>query len=500
MASRKNSSSASPSPDQVFLDACTVYFRHCHNKPFSFFNAILFDQKVHNNQAPLHLRLALIASATRYSSSSQWKERKQSTIDGYAEGSWKIITAPNVIDESDDVTVIQSLALLGVIDATAGRRRHAWVKIGMAIRIAQDMQMMFEPSPELPDLEQDERRNLFWSLYLLDRFVCCSFQRPPAIHDSDCLLNLATHHRNGKMIPPLTLAKLLTARNRKELPSSGMFGVSTGLAALLGRTISCMMRNPQVELPWTPGSTYRAIYQDLEYFKEIAVKNGPGLAEPNQARPMADPPNPDREQIAHMILSNTLYHLANCILAHPFLVALKIQSIPSADIPETWLEETRSRCVEHAGSLITVLVEAKAAGYMPITSVYSYCMLVASTVHALFIYSEATSTREGSAKYLKMSLSYLSEMSELWDNAQIMSNALKYFIVQCSRYSSILLHGFPSSYRTNRDRNFNPKINRGLLGNDGSTKPSFQDGKPQINRNSRFGRDQPCLYDAASAS
>lgn len=105
--------------DQVFLDACDVYFRHCHNKPYSFFNAVLFDHKVHINQVPLYLRLALIASATRYSSWSQWKERKQSTIDGYARCSWELITASvGSLGDADDVAVIQSLALLGVIDAT----------------------------------------------------------------------------------------------------------------------------------------------------------------------------------------------------------------------------------------------------------------------------------------------------------------------------------------------------------------------------------------------
>lgn len=289
------------------------------------------------------------------------------------------------------------------------------------MRLAQDMQMMLEPSLDLLELEQDERRNLFWSLYLLDRFICCSFQRPPGIHESDCLLNLATHHRDGKRIPPLTLEGLLEARKRKESPPSGMFGVSTGLAALLGRTVSYMMkRSSFVEPPWASNSTYDNIYSDLEYLKELAVKNGPVLAEPSQARPQAELRDPDREQIAHMVLSHTIYHLANCILGHPFLVASKIKNFAHNEIPEDWLEETRSSCLSHAGSLITVLVEAKAAGYMPIPSVYSYCMLVASTVHALFIYSDETSIRESSAEYLRMALDYLAEMSELWDNAQIM--------------------------------------------------------------------------------
>lgn len=111
--------SNSPTPDTVFLEACDIYFRHSHNKPYGFFNAELFQQKAAKNLVPLHLRLALIATATRYSSRSQWRERKQSTIDGYARCSWElIVTSQNGLDDTDDVTVIQALALLAVIDAT----------------------------------------------------------------------------------------------------------------------------------------------------------------------------------------------------------------------------------------------------------------------------------------------------------------------------------------------------------------------------------------------
>lgn len=68
---------------------------------------------------PLYLRLALIASATRYSSRSQWQERKQSTIDSYAKLSWELImTSVNGLDDNADVTVVQTLALLALIDAT----------------------------------------------------------------------------------------------------------------------------------------------------------------------------------------------------------------------------------------------------------------------------------------------------------------------------------------------------------------------------------------------
>ncbi|CEJ59397.1 hypothetical protein PMG11_08022 [Penicillium brasilianum] len=445
MDTRKRSPSNSPTPDTVFLEACDIYFQHCHNKPYGFFNADLFQQKAANNHIPLHLRLALIATATRYSSCSQWRERKQSTIDGYARCSWEVIVmSQNGLDDTDDVTVIQALALLAVIDATAGRRRGAWVKIGMAVRISQDLQLMLEPSTNFTGLERDERRNLFWSLYLLDRFVCCSFQRPPAIKDSDCLLTLPTYRVSGKGELKLTLKSLLDEKNRDTSLRPGMFGISIALVSVLGRTIKCMMNteNDQ-EKAWQEDSEYRRIHSDLEFLKELAVNNSPVLAAPGQARPQDEMQDRDRERIAHMVLSHTLYHLCHCILSHPYLLSLKIQSHSSSDMPPSWLEDTRASCLVHAGSLITVLVEAKAAGYMPVPSVYSYCILVASTIHALYLHSDDVVVSHSSADYLRTSLEYLSEISELWTNAQMMANALKSFALQCTRYSALLLRSPP---------------------------------------------------------
>lgn len=295
------------------------------------------------------------------------------------------------------------------------------MKIGMAVRISQDLQMMLDPSTRLSDLERDERRNLFWSLYLLDRFVCCSFQRPPAIKDSDCLLNLPTHRHQGEGTTSTTLSGLIDEDVRDMSSQPGMFGISVGLASVLGRTIKCMMNgNTKAESPWHSSSEYSSIYTSLEFLKELAVKNSPVLAGPGQSRSQSEMPDHDREQIAHMVLSHTLYHLAHCILSHPFLLGMKLQSAPRDDMPPTWMEDTRTTCLVHAGSLITVLVEAKAAGYMPVPSVYSYCILVASTIHALHLHSEDLTISRSSAEYLQTSLEYLSEISELWSNAQMM--------------------------------------------------------------------------------
>ncbi|KAF9890521.1 hypothetical protein FE257_005926 [Aspergillus nanangensis] len=411
----------SPIPDEVFFEACRIFFLHCHRKPYCLFNAELFHRRRVEHRVPPYLRLAIIASAVRYSRHSQWKEQKQRTIDSYAQCAWSLITSPDALDGTDDVSGIQALALLAIIDATAGRRRAAWVKIGMAVRISQDLYMMLEPDPSLSDEERDERRNLFWSLYLLDRFICCSFERPPAIKDADCLLSLPDR--------PVTLHQLLDVGLQKDSPRSHLFPLSVGLAALLGRAVDCMMRKePGVE-PWRRQSDYSVIHDRLELLKGLTGEDEMTVV--------------DGKQSTHMVLSRTLYHLIHCILKHPFLLGVKMQAHRSSSVPPVWAGEARTSCLAHASSLTTLLVDAQAAGYMPVPSFYSYCILVAGTVHALHLYGPDSSVSQRSSEYLKISLEYLAQITEFWENAQLMVDILRFFTNRCVRYSNLLLRDEP---------------------------------------------------------
>ncbi|KAL2822777.1 fungal-specific transcription factor domain-containing protein [Aspergillus cavernicola] len=428
---------------KIFLEACDVFFRHYHNKPYTLFNPALFHRKVLLRQIPQYLQFAFIATAVRFSSQLQWKQRKQATIDSYAQASWEmIISSPDGLgDSSSDVSVIQALALLAIIDAIAGRRRAAWVKIGMAVRISQDLQMMLESDEEaLPVAEREERRSIFWSLFLLDRFVCCSFRRPPAINVADCWLYLPvdrTVQVQGSE-SPLTLGELLDGKMHGRLVADrgiGLLGLSVGFAALLGRTIDCMMnREPKGVEPWRPHSDYSVIYTSLEHLKQLADKPAPNES-PETEEENSEFPHSDRT--SHLVLCLTLYHLTHCILSHPFLLGSKRQAYQST--PTVWIEAQIASCWGHAQALTTVVVDAKAAGYMLAPSFYSYCILVAGTVHAILLHGEDKAACERALKYLKTSFEYLSEISEMWQNSYIMSDALRFFTNRCVRYSSILL-------------------------------------------------------------
>ncbi|KAL4922401.1 fungal-specific transcription factor domain-containing protein [Aspergillus aurantiobrunneus] len=422
---------------QVFLEAYAIFTRHYHSKPYTLFNPSLFQQRITQHQIPQYLQFAFIATAVRFSSQLQWKQRKQKTIDGYARCSWEMImSSPDGLGDGSDVSVIQALALLAIIDATAGRRRAAWVKIGMAVRISQDLQMMLEPVDSLSFEEREERRGLFWSLFLLDRFVCCSYRRPPAIKVADCRLKLPVDRALQGAEVSLTLGELLDEKVRGR-PGQvvGLSGLSVGFAALLGRTIDCMMNSEAKTVePWTDHSDYSTIYTSLESLKQMAEHLAPGNTSHEEKN---ERQFPHGDQTAHFVLSLTLYHLTHCILSHPFLLGMKRQTYAST--PTAWIEEQFASCWGHAQALTTLVVDAKAAGYMLAPSFYSYCVLVAATLHAILLHGEDKPASERASAYLKTSLDYFSEISEMWQNSCIMSDALRFFTNRCVRYSGILL-------------------------------------------------------------
>jgi hypothetical protein len=92
----------------------------------------------------------------------------------------------NGIQSETELTIVQTILLLAIIDYTDGRTQASWIKVGLAIRLAQDFRMMVEPDRDLPPAQQEERRRVFWSFYLCDKMISCGRERPAVILDDHC--------------------------------------------------------------------------------------------------------------------------------------------------------------------------------------------------------------------------------------------------------------------------------------------------------------------------
>ena len=296
----------------------------------------------------------------------------------------------------------------------------------MAVRLSQDLHLMIEPSSSLTTTEQEARRRLFWSVYMLDRFVSCSKQRPPAILDEDCQVQLPCDEidfREGNHRETTFLVNMTTG-NDDLTYKPDHFALVVLMACALGRCARYMLdnHNPNTDLaPWDPKSEFVAISSVLLYF-ESASEIGSQLSDGLGQDFLRSDGQVDQQKTGHLILSQLLFHLSHCLLNHPFLLRQRAEATKTK-VPTTWMKRALRSGVEHARLLSTVFRDAKTAGCIVSTSFYGYCLLVAGTIHALYSHSEEPSMQQESVQYLINDLKSLDEISKYWNNtALIVSN------------------------------------------------------------------------------
>ncbi|KAI0879744.1 fungal-specific transcription factor domain-containing protein [Hypoxylon argillaceum] len=85
-----------------------------------------------------------------------------------------------------DVTVLQSLILLGQLEIGRGRASKGWLFCGMAFRLAHEMGLHLDPTnwhnTEDPDVEREILRRVYWAAFVVDKQLSLYFGRPPALY------------------------------------------------------------------------------------------------------------------------------------------------------------------------------------------------------------------------------------------------------------------------------------------------------------------------------
>ncbi|RSL78435.1 hypothetical protein CEP51_008198 [Fusarium floridanum] len=262
-------------PEDVFTAVIDSYFTYCKNQPYSFFHEETFRQRLSEQAIPRHLVLAVMAMAVRFCSHPYFSGRALEMSVEYANRSWKLIVSDCfTVGKVAEVSTVQTVALLGLFDFTAGRLRHssAWVKVGLAVRIAQDCGLMLENATHLSYAEQEERRRVFWSVYLLDRLVSCGRGRPPAIVDASCHVQLPCGEsiwREGLWAKTQSLDEMTNRTlsvSQRQCPLAQVIAISQ----ILGRCAQYVLQDFNIRgpyPPWDPGSDFAGIESDLLHFE-----------------------------------------------------------------------------------------------------------------------------------------------------------------------------------------------------------------------------------------
>ncbi|CZR31710.1 uncharacterized protein FPRO_02134 [Fusarium proliferatum ET1] len=417
-------------PEDVLMAVVDSYFTYCQNQPYSFFHEETFRQGLAQHVVPKHLVLAVMATAVRFCSHPYYSGRALEMSVEYANRSWKLIVSDCfTVGKVAEVSTVQTVALLGLFDFTAGRLRHgsAWVKVGLAVRIAQDCGLMLETAGHLSYAQQEERRRVFWSVYLLDRLVSCGRGRPPAIVDASCHLQLPCDEsiwREGLWAKTQSLDEMTNRTlsiSQRQCPLAQVIAI----AQILGRCAQYVLQDFNIRgphPPWDPGSDFAGIESDLLHFEaylEIQRPIDEILAPYVLAEGVVD-----SQSSGPIIFSRALFHLCYCLLNHPFLLRRRINTCRNL-APISFIKRSSDLAWLHAQQMMVLIRESRKLGCSFHASSSGYAVTVAGSIIALRTYDEDSPTCQEAQILLEEALGYLDVIGHHWSNVRTMASKLR---------------------------------------------------------------------------
>lgn len=431
-----------PSLDTV-MAAADIYFRCCHNKPYSLFHEDSFKAKLAMGQLPHHLVFAILASAARHSTHIFRNNKEALAI--YSMESWKALVLPwNEIEDRISINIVQTILLLAIIDYTDGKSQCAWLKVGLGIRIIQDFGLMREPDPHLPVEEQEERRRIFWSFYVCDKLMSCGREKPLAMLDENCKVNLPCDEcefRSGT--PPWsktpTLHETTQDVNYADITDAALlspFSMLVKMASILGQCTHYTLgelatSTPGGLVPWSPMSTLSTINSALFQVESDFGFNST-FQDILQQQCLSADGSIDGHTAAPLLFARTIFHLCHCLLCHPIVYRSRLFS-HRGRAPFSFLVHAMDACRSHAQSLITLVREIKEMNCPTLSPLfdpfYGYCITVAGSIHSLFTYSDDPTVVDEAQVYLNSCFKLLDELSVLWKNSGFMVRHQKNYFV-----------------------------------------------------------------------
>ncbi|KAM5529787.1 zn 2cys6 transcription factor [Fusarium oxysporum f. sp. phaseoli] len=293
--------------------------------------------------------------------------------------------------------------------------------------MAQDCGLMLENATHLSYTEQEERRRVFWSVYLLDRLVSCGRGRPPAIVDASCHVQLPcddSRWREGLWTKTQSLDEMMNRTlsvAQRQAPLAQVIAISH----VLGRCAQYVLQDFNIRgphPPWDPGSDFAGIESDLLHFEAYL----------EMQRPVRDMLQPhisaegivDSQSTGPIIFSRALFHLCYCLLNHPFLLRRRINTCRNL-APISFIQRSSDVAWLHAQQMISLIREARELGCSFHSSSSGYAMTVAGSIIASRTHDGDSLASEQAQILLEETFLYLEIIGQHWNNVRTMTSLLR---------------------------------------------------------------------------
>ncbi|KAH8649721.1 hypothetical protein BGZ60DRAFT_389605 [Tricladium varicosporioides] len=374
--SPRSSNDALPAWDVIFT-AAQAYLRFCDCQPLPLFHHQSFLQTL--QQRDDEILLSVLGLATRFCGDLPLYLGQSQTrlADGHVRAARGIVFK-KVLDGTVELSTIQSLCLLSLVDFTNGNTRRASTDSSLAISLAHNAGLMTESSAAISPQDKEERRRCFWSLYLLKR-----------LHGADFMvLDFATED-NFPQFPESNTDVIDAGRpsaNKMQKQSinnkdQGIISYAIQLSDVWFKITRYAWRRgkPSNTPPWSLDSEYSTIMaqqMDFETRMPYAYRFKPAKF----SQQSLDELNSSRDFWGPWLLVQFLYHTNLCLLNHPLLLSLRLRNFKCV-IPEIFLQHTSELISSHTSWVMNFIDMLETKQFVVTDPFLGHCVAIIATIY-----------------------------------------------------------------------------------------------------------------------
>ncbi|KAI0137929.1 hypothetical protein F4776DRAFT_93970 [Hypoxylon sp. NC0597] len=402
-----------PSTPSIQMDTLLdTYFSRFHAKPYHILDESSVRQRLQLNQLPSYLIYAIYAVAARYAAHAAGYQSAIKLSEDYA-----LRSRSEIDTDEPSIDALQALLLLVTAFTAVGKGKKAYMLLTNAIGMAMALELHREVNLQarITAVEREMRRRLFWTCYLLDRFMACGSKRPCLISDRTILLRLPCWSPGPSALPIEgdffqngSNLQHMQGSGRKSQGSTGMLIDISRILGTTNRYLAAGGVKGDSHFPWHALSELSKIRQDLDIWAsgtdDVFSSVDTLFGQPDSTI---------------LVLSKLVYHLIHCLVYRPFL-PIDLAELAGTGQHQSWQIEATNICFLHANAIAELVELGKQMASIEWPAFVGYCISTAGTVHIHGAHynrngaGESMGVLSSSSEFLSRELQQLNELSYTW--------------------------------------------------------------------------------------
>ncbi|KAL4971949.1 hypothetical protein BDW66DRAFT_164558 [Aspergillus desertorum] len=382
--------SATPSTQSglVAPNEMQLFHIYCNFQPLPLFHHRSFFASESRDQ---ELILAMKALGLRFRGNGIADPEIDRQIRDWTERS-RLMVMTRVAEGSVELSTLQALCILTLIDHTAGHTMKAGANIRLAAYILQNLRFGSADFTNLED-ERDERLLLRWSLHMLANLI-------------------------GEPVPGPSLRTVYNGNSATTANDMGIVGCAIQLSEVWGLAQSYAAADIASDAlpPWAPHSDYsRIAFRHTEFESVTPLRYR--LHETRLDELSGAELHRQRDFWGHCLFFQLIFHAIPCLLNHPLLLSARLRNF-RLTMPQSFLQHSYEQITLHAGWVLHFIDLLESKRYEVSDPTVGQSVVIVATIYLQHSFVEDVFFREKAQTGYDKCLAFLKRMALRWPNIE----------------------------------------------------------------------------------